>query len=137
MKVPFKLDKKASNWIVLPHHAQFNLHHTCSPLPNFAITATGLCLLREEKDLTRDEVEFMHSQFSSVGITPRALQYNFRQHFKSIRVPSSALVYKMRKHYSSQMIGMDEESIKKLLQSVNEHNEKGGIGKYHIDSEFK
>jgi len=124
--------------VVLDTHPDFNLHHTCDPLPNFAITATGLVLIRHEKDLSLAEKEFLQGQFSNIGLTPRAMQYNFARHFKDVRrKPTRDLLKKMKNHYSSARFGLDDANVKHLLRAIQEHEAKGGVGRIEHDLDFR
>ena len=104
----FKLYKFENHWDVVKDHAETSFQHTCSPLPNFTVTATGLVLIREEKDLSQPETEFLNAQFACVGVTPRIIQHNFRNQFRdSRRTPSSTLVVRMRARHATSVLGVD------------------------------
>ena len=137
-KVMFKLNKTDGSWMLIKDHPDTTLVHTCSALPNNTVTATGLVLIREEKELTPDEREFIHGQFAS-SMPPAAIQHNFRNNFRSAnRVPHSDLLHAMRKRFSDAVFGLDnQDTVKRLLADLDTFKEKGGIGTYQHDTEFK
>lgn len=137
-KVMFKLNKTDDTWMLVKSHPNTTLVHTCSALQNHSITATGLVLIREEKDLTTDEREFIQGQFAS-SMPPSAIQHNFRNNFRKFnRIPHTELLHAMRKHYSEAVYGLDsQDTVKRLLAELDSFKEKGGIGTYQHDTEFK
>ena len=137
-KVMFKLNKTDNNWMLCKDHSDTTLVHTCSALPNHTVTATGLMLIREEKDLAPDEREFLQGQFAS-SMPPAAIQQNFRNNFrKSNRLPHNDLLYSMRKHYSDAVYGLDsQDTVKRMLADLDTFKDRGGVGTYEHDTQFK
>jgi hypothetical protein len=138
-KIMFKLFKLENHWDVVKDHAETSFQHTCSPLPNFTVTATGLVLIREEKDLSQPETEFLNAQFACVGVTPRIIQHNFRNQFRdSRRTPSSTLVVRMRARHATSVLGVDgPDTVKKILADLDGFQSRGGVGTYEHDEQFK
>ena len=138
-KIMFKLYKLENHWDVVKDHAETVFEHTCPPLPNFAVTATGLILIREEKDLSQAENEFLKAQFACVGVTPRIIQHNFKNQFRdSRRTPSTTLLYRMRARYATSVLGLDNpDTVKKMLSDLDDFQRRGGVGTYEHDEQFK
>jgi hypothetical protein len=95
-------------------------------------------LIREEKDLAPDEREFLQGQFAS-SMPPAAIQQNFRNNFrKSNRLPHNDLLYSMRKHYSDAVYGLDsQDTVKRMLADLDTFKDRGGVGTYEHDTQFK
>ena len=131
--VRLKLDKKAGLWHV---HGKPNLNHCCQPLPDLSITATGMRLLRDIKELTPPEVLFIQHQFEFVGVIPRVIQWNFTRAFPN-RKPTGNLISRMRVQYQEGVYGFKPEHVEQLMKDLRRFNEEGGIGEISIDTCMK
>ena len=93
-------------------------------------------MLREVKDLTADEVQFIQHQFEFVGVIPRVIQWNFSRAFKN-RKPSGQLLSKMRQRYQEGVYGFQPEHVEHFLDEMKRFTEEGGIGQVTIDQQMR
>jgi len=128
--VKLRLDKGKGLWDV---YGNPNLLHTCQPLPDYSVTATGMRMLRAFSELTQDEVKFIHDQFQFVGVAPRLIQWNFTLAFPH-RKPDSTLISRMRQNFQEKMFGFEADAVQRLMDDLSIMKEKGGVGHVECDS---
>ena len=127
--VKLKFVKHSMTWSVVSSVDQ----HSCQPLPNYAITATGMHMLRTHHDLTSEELLFIRDQFDNVGTYPRLIQWNFSRKFPN-RKPTSELVSSLRLKHQEEQYGLHADNVATLQKTLESHNAKGGVGKVEWDT---
>ena len=131
-QVKLKFDKVKLTWSVVSSVD----HHICPARPNYAITATGMRMLRTPQDLTSEELSFIHEQFDNVGTYPRLIQWNFSRKFAN-RKPISALISSLRIAHQERQYGLHTDHVVRLKSTLESHKALGGVGEVEWDSQLQ